>query len=83
MKIARYGTDLRVKKEDCVIISELDEQKKQGRAIFGKGLLLSKKAAAEKAAAEKAAAEKAAAIKWQLSEREKKIVEELGCKKKK
>ena len=73
MKIARYGTDLRVKKEDCVIISELDEQKKQGRAIFGKGLLLSKKAAAEKAAA----------IKWQLSEREKKIVEELGCKKKK
>lgn len=66
-KIAHYGQDLRIKKEDCVIISEMDEQKKQGKALYGKGLLLS---------------EKAAAVEWRLSEREKKIVEGLGCKKK-
>ena len=67
-KLAKYGQTLRVKKTECVAISELDEQKAEGKAIFGKGLLL----------AEKAAAEKAAARKWQLSEREKKIVEQLG-----
>ena len=87
MKIAHYGQDLRIRKDDCVIITEMDEQKKQGKALYGKGLLLSEKAAAEKAAAEKAAAEKAAAekaaaVEWQLSEREKKIIEGLGCKKK-
>ena len=61
--------------------------------IFGGALLLSEKAAAEKAAAEKAAAEKAAAEKaaaekaaaekadvrrWELSERERAIVQSLG-----
>ena len=83
MKIAHYGQDLRIKKKDCIIISELDEQKAEGKALFGKGLLLAEKAAAEKAAAEKAAAEKAAAEKaavrkWQLSAREKEIVRKLG-----
>ena len=78
MKIAHYEQDLRIKKSDCIIISELDEQKKEGKALFGKGLLLSEKAAAEKAAAEKAAAEKAAAKVWQLSERELEIVKGLG-----
>jgi hypothetical protein len=41
--------------------------------MFGSGFLLS-----EKAAAEKAAAEKAAALRWELSEREKKIIRGLG-----
>ena len=68
MKIAHYGQDLRIKKADSVIISELDEQKAEGKALFGKGLLLS----------EKAAAEKAAARVWQLSEREMQIVKSLG-----
>ena len=68
MKIAHYGQDLRIKKKDCIIISELDEQKAEGKALFGKGLLL----------AEKAAAEKAAVRKWQLSAREKEIVRKLG-----
>ena len=45
--------------------------------IFGGGLLLSSKAAAEKAAAEKAAAEKAAAEKIQLGQKEKEIQEGL------
>ena len=68
MKIAHYEQDLRIKKSDCIIISELDEQKKEGKALFGKGLLLSEKAAAEKAAAKV----------WQLSERELEIVKGLG-----
>ena len=68
MKWSRYGEDYRVRKEDCIIISELDAQKEKGKTIFGKGLLLSEKAAAEKAAAEK----------WVLSEREWEIVKNLG-----
>ena len=68
MKLSHYGEDLRIKKEDCTFISELDAQKEKGKAIFGKGLLLSEKAAAEKAAAEK----------WQLSEREWEIIRNLG-----
>ena len=78
MKFSHYGIDYRVGKNECVIISELDAQKEKGKAIYGKGLLLSEKAAAEKAAAEKAAAEKAAAEKWELSDRERAIVSQLG-----
>jgi hypothetical protein len=69
-------------------IRGLDAKRTQGKTIFGGGYLISEKAAAEKAAAEKAAAEKAAAEKaaaekaaatvWQLSEREKVIVDSLG-----
>ena len=80
-KIAKYGQALKIKKTDCVVISELDEQKAEGKDIYGKGLLLSEKAAAEKAAAEKAAAEKAAARVWKLSDRELKIVKRLGKQK--
>ena len=68
MKIAHYEQDLRIRKVDCIIISDLDEQKKEGKTLFGKGLLLS----------EKAAAEKAAARVWQLSDREMEIVKSLG-----
>ena len=48
-------------------------QKEMGKSIFGGGLLLS-----EKAAAEKAAAEKRDGKKWILSDREKKIVDDMG-----
>ncbi|MBR3619935.1 MAG: ParB N-terminal domain-containing protein [Clostridia bacterium] len=72
-KFSKYGVDMKISNEDSVTISELDAMKEQGKAIYGKGLLLS-----EKAAAEKAAAEKAAATRWQLSDREKAIVKSLG-----
>ena len=83
-KFSKYGVDYRLYKEDCTRISALDEQKEEGKAIFGSGFLLSEKASAEKAAAEKAAAEKAAAEKenrrvWKLSEREMDIVRKLGA----
>ena len=74
----KYGVEYRLKREESELIGALDAQKEADKAIFGKGYLLSEKAAAEKAAAEKAAAEKAAAEKWHLSEREKEIVRRLG-----
>ena len=72
-KYSRYGIDLKIFRKDSVQIDALDEQKEQGKAIYGKGLLLSERAAAERAAAERRAAQK-----WELTERELKIVASLG-----
>ena len=77
-KYAHYGIEFAVKREDCTCVTKLDSQRETGKTIFGHGLLLSNRAAAEKAAAEKAAAEKAAAHVWKLSEREKGIIASLG-----
>ena len=84
------GVDFCVRRGECTAVSRLDAQRPHNRGIFGGGLLLSQKAAArkaaaekaaaEKAAAEKAAAEKAAAIIWELSAREKRIIESLDAK---
>lgn len=81
--LAKHGVDLRISEKDAVCIGNIESMKAKGKSIFGKGLLLSRKAAAEKAAAEKAAAEKAAAEKqnvtvWELSERERAMVEAMG-----
>ena len=67
-RYSHYGIDFAVRKRDCINISKLDVQREKKKNIFGGGLLLS----------EKAAAERAAATVWQLSEREKQIVAELG-----
>ena len=66
----KYGIEYSVGPEDCVSVGALDEQKKAGKSIFGDGLLLS----------ERAAAERAAATRWTLSEREWEIVRSLGGK---
>jgi hypothetical protein len=89
-RYSKYGIDFKVRRDECIAIAKLDAQAEARKAIFGGGLLLSErkaaekaaaeKAAAEKAAAEKAAAEKAAAEKWELSKRELKLIEELGRK---
>ncbi len=71
-KLSSFGLDLRISADSCVHISCLDAQKKIGSTIYGDGLLLS-----EKAAAENAAAEKAAATVWELSEREWEIIRGL------
>jgi hypothetical protein len=67
-KIVDAGIDFELKKADTRHCRGLDSQKIHGKAIFGSGLLLS----------EKAAAEKAAAVIWELSDREKKIIQSLG-----
>ena len=76
-RLAHYGVDFQVRRNECAFISRMDSQKEAGKNVFGGGLLIANKKAAEKAAAEKAAAEKAAAHVWELSEREKKIIAEL------
>ena len=68
-KYAHYGIELTVRRDDCAWTSKLDAQAARGKTIFGAGLLLS-----DRLAAEKAAAEKAAAIVWELSDREKAII---------
>ena len=77
-RYSHYGVDFKIHKKDCAPIYALDAQRSTGKAIFGSGLLLSDCAAAERAAAERAAAERAAATKWELSARERAIVEYLN-----
>lgn len=66
-RYAKLGIELKITRSECMQIGALDAQKKKGKSIFGSGLLLSEKAAAEKAAAEK----------WTLSDREWEIVKRL------
>lgn len=92
-RYSKYGVDFKVRRKDCIQISALDAQRKNGKTIFGAGLLLSDRAAAEHAAAEcvateraateravaeRAAAERDAAHKWMLSDRERDIIASLG-----
>ena len=72
-RLSRYGIDFSVSRAESVSIDALDAQKEQGRAIYGKGYLVS-----ERAAAERAAAERAAVIRFALSPREMEIVRSLG-----
>ena len=68
---ARLGIPFVIPRAECVRISRLDAQGKDA-GIFGSGLLVSERLAAER---EKAEREKA--VVWELSEREKAIVEGL------
>lgn len=70
---------MKIREEDCFFIRVLDNQRKQKKSLYGAGFLLSEKAAAEKKAAEKKAAEKDKTIIWELSDREKQIIEKLGA----
>lgn len=78
-KLAGRGIDLRIKEEDCFFTRALDDQKRMKKTLYGAGFLLSEKATAEKKAAEKKASEKNKTIEWKLSDREKKIIEQLGA----
>ena len=79
-RLSKYGIPFEVSVGQSCAISSLDSQKDTKKAIYGKGYLVSEKAAAEKAAAEKAAAEKAAATRWTLSDRERSIIAKLSKK---
>ena len=71
--IVNKGVPYELRKEDAVHIRTLDSQRAQSKSIFGSGFLIS-----DKAAADKAAADKADLRTWELSEREKAIIKELG-----
>ena len=62
-RYSHYGIDFKVRREDCALISRLNAQKQKKKSIFGGGLLLSEKAAAEK---------------WELSAAELEIIKNLG-----
>ena len=70
--MAMHGTTFKIKREDCIFIRQLEAQNDKG--IFGGGLLLSTRAAAERAAAERAAA-----TKWQLSPKELQLIDLLDA----
>ena len=72
-KYSKYGIDYRIDRMDCEQIAKLDAQRPAGKAIFGGGLLLS-----DKKAAERAAAERAAAYVWELSTREREAIEYIN-----
>ena len=69
-RYSHYGVDFRVDAGDSVFIRSLDAQRECDKSIFGGGLLLSERAAAERAAAKV----------WKLSEREQGVVRTLGEK---
>lgn len=74
-RYSKYGIDYKIRRNECGYLSKLDAQKSSGKAVFGGGLLLS-----DKAAAERAAAERAAAHIWELSQRERDIVEYINSR---
>ena len=67
-KLAKYGQTLKVPKAECVYQNRLDAQKELGKDAYGGLFLLS----------ERAAAERAAATRWELSDREREIVRNMG-----
>ena len=67
-QLAKYGQELRIRRDECTFIPAMDAQRGQDKAIFGGAMLLG----------ERAAAERAAATKWRLSAREMEIVKRLG-----
>ena len=72
--MAGHGEPLRVMADECVFIRTLDAMRSAGKSgIFGGGLLLSRRAAAERAAAERDAAHT-----WTLSENELALQEMLA-----
>lgn len=66
---ANHGMTFRVRPEEAYFVRKLDAQGKE-KGMFGAGFLIS----------ERAAAERAAALRWSLSDRERKIVQELSKK---
>ncbi len=86
-RYALRGINFEVRRGECVRIAGLDSQKEKKKDIFGGGLLLSDKKAAERLAAERLAAERLAAERlaaerlaadvWELSEREMEIIRNL------
>ena len=80
---AKYGIDFVIPRSESVRVSALDAQRPHKKTVFGCGWLVSErvKAEREKAEREKAEREKAErekALRWELSEREKMIIQNLN-----
>lgn len=79
--LSTHGVEFKVMRDEVspVPLSALASQKAVGKAIFGKGWLISEKKAAEKKAAEKKVAEKVTV--WELSDMEREAVRRIDKKK--
>ena len=71
--LSRLGIDFSVPVAESEIISQLDSQRESGKAIFGKGYIVSDRVFAEREKAEREKAER-----WELSDRERAIIERLN-----
>ena len=71
-QLSRLGMDFSASRDETEAISQLDSQKDSGKAIYGKGYLISERKYAER---EKAEREKAEV--WELSAREREIIKRL------
>ena len=76
MTFAKHGVDFNVSAGECVYVGGLDSQKEMRKGAFGGCLLISK--AKAKAKVEAKVEAKAKAVRWELSDREREIVESLG-----
>ncbi len=80
--LCSHGVALEVRAQETKMIRELDAMKEQGTQIFGAGYLISEQAAKRKQEAIETAEkrEKSECVRkvWELSEREKEIVRQLG-----
>ena len=83
--LSKHGVDFKVEANEMYWLHGLDSQKPFKKGIYGYGILLSEdvvaeRLEAEKTAADRATAKKEAVTKWELSDREWKIVKSLGRK---
>lgn len=82
-KIANAEVDFKVKENQCFFVRQLDSQKETSTSIYGAGFLVSDKIAKEKLQADEKVKERknknnAIPEQWELSEREKEIIEQLN-----
>lgn len=81
LALARHEIPFAVKREEAIFVRGLDAMKAEGKEAFGGALLISDHAAERKEAAERTFARPGADLKvWQLSDRERKIIEELNTR---
>lgn len=77
-RLSALGIDFSVPVDESEGISVLDSQRPHGKAIFGKGYIVSDAIAAEREAAELRKKEIEMADRWILSDRERAIIERLN-----
>ena len=76
--LSRLGIEFSVPVSESESISGLDAQKPSGKAIFGKGYIVSEAVKAEREKAEREKAEREKAERWELSDKEWAIIKRLS-----
>lgn len=71
--LSNNGVEFALKKEECHFTRALDQQKENGKGIYGSGYLISDSAAARLAQAEQDAQAEPPIV-WELSDREREII---------